>query len=285
MKNKEQNISQLSNPWLLLKQSWNLFIKRAPTLWGIALLPFVYFLILFLGYWVVGSKPENILFALLMNVLVIVFVVLFLWSQVSLICAVVDKSLTIKEAYEKGSVMIWDYIVISFLTGLVILGGFFIFIIPGILLSVYLAFTMFVLINEGDREVEALLKSYEYVKEHWWPVLGRIFFIVLIFLIPIWLIQGFFMFLGMPEKMAEVWINILSIFFGPLITIYYFLTYKNLKSIKGHFSLKNHQSKRGVFIGLFLLAFVILAILAVSFFGFIYLSGSLKCLQMIPKFY
>jgi hypothetical protein len=261
------NSSKLSSPWLLLTQAWNIFSKRAVTLWGIMLIPFAYLFVVAL-LWGASAAVFNLAFEsvaslILMDAGLIIFAILFLWAQVSLIHAIVNEKLGIKEAYDKGRSMFWDYIVLSVFMGFVVLGGFIIFVIPGILLSIYFGFSVFILVSDGDKETTALLKSYEYVRENWWNVFWRIAFIVLIFLIPTWLIEGFFMALGMGENIAKVWINVLSMFFAPLATIYSYQIYKNLKSIKGHFHLPADHGKRELFIGLFVFALVVLTVIAI----------------------
>jgi hypothetical protein len=281
--------SQLSNPWSLLSQAWNIFSKRAITLWGIMLFPFAYVLIAALvGGFLIGMfrmRLESAVSLLLIDAGIIIFVILFLWSQVSLIYSIVDEKLSIKEAYGKSRTMIWDYVVLSFLVGLVVLGGFVIFIIPGIILSAYLTFSVYALVNEGEKETNALLKSYEYVKGHWWAVFGRIAFIALVFLVAIWLIEGFFGLLGLHGSISKAWTNVLSLFFAPLATIYYYLMYKNLKSIKGHFNLPAKQDKRGLFVGLAVFSFLILVAVVIVFSKSPCLSNMSNYLPMMQGLY
>lgn len=274
--------SQLSNPWSLLSQAWNIFSKRAITLWGIMLFPFAYVVLaalvggFLMGMW--RMRLESAVSLLLIDAGIIIFVILFLWAQVSLIYSIVDEKLSIKEAYGKSRTMIWDYVVLSFLVGLVVLGGFVLFIIPGIILSAYLTFSIYALVNEGDKETNALLKSYEYVKGHWWAVFGRILFIALVFMVAIWLIEGFFGLLGLRGSIVKAWTNVLSLFFAPLATIYYYLIYKNLKSIRGHFNLPVKQGKRGLFVGLAIFSFLILVVAVIAF-------SKSPCVANMPNYF
>ncbi len=66
--------------------------------------------------------------------------------------------------------LVWLYI----LTSLVVWGGFFLFIIPGIIVSVYLYLSPYVLVHEEKRGEKAMLRSREIVWGHWWQLLRKL---------------------------------------------------------------------------------------------------------------
>tara|TARA_B100000508_G_scaffold140255_1_gene140691 strand:- start:1860 stop:3521 length:1662 start_codon:yes stop_codon:yes gene_type:complete len=81
-----------------------------------------------------------------------------------------DRKVNLSEsfAWVRGAIgsLIWVYI----LAALVSFGGFMLFIIPGIIISVYVYFSQYVLVVEGKRGMDALMRSRDLVRGHWWDV-------------------------------------------------------------------------------------------------------------------
>ena len=59
------------------------------------------------------------------------------------------------------------------ISGIVILGGSILFLIPGIIVSIYLMFVLFVFLFEKKRGIDALIQSAWYVKGFWWDLFAR----------------------------------------------------------------------------------------------------------------
>ncbi len=107
---------------------------------------------------------------------------------------------------------------IIFLESICILAGFILFVVPGIIFSVWFIFSTYMFVFEGKRGGAALSASRQLVKGYWWPVFGRYFLLMLlsmvISLIPI---------LGDP-------INFL--FIVPFCAIFGYFIYQDLKRAK-----------------------------------------------------
>lgn len=69
---------------------------------------------------------------------------------------------------------IWGLVGVTLLTTLVIIGGFILLIIPGILFAVWLSQSQYVYVFEGIGGKAALSRSKQYVSGRWWPVFGRL---------------------------------------------------------------------------------------------------------------
>jgi hypothetical protein len=67
----------------------------------------------------------------------------------------------------------WSMLWIGILVGLATLGGFILFILPGIWLAVKFGMAQPSLIEDGKKGTEALSASSELVKGRWWGVFGR----------------------------------------------------------------------------------------------------------------
>jgi hypothetical protein len=76
------------------------------------------------------------------------------------------------------------------LVGLATLGGFLLLIIPGIIISLYLQFSMYAIAMGSDYGVPALKQSYHDVKNHWWVVVKKLFALGM-WLLLIYLVVGF----------------------------------------------------------------------------------------------
>lgn len=63
---------------------------------------------------------------------------------------------------------------VNILLLLLIVSGCLLFIIPGVILSMYLLFAQPIRMSEGVRGINALVRSTELVHGHWWGVFGRV---------------------------------------------------------------------------------------------------------------
>jgi len=82
--------------------------------------------------------------------------------------------ITIVEAYRVAPSRLWPYLCATVLASLAISVGTFLFIIPGLIFSVWFAFVAFVVVIEGVRGVSALSRSKKLVVGRWWAVCWRL---------------------------------------------------------------------------------------------------------------
>src|SRR3989338_2590600 len=83
-------------------------------------------------------------------------------------------------AYKKGWQILIPFVWVSALVTLTTLGGFFLFIVPGVLLSIWLSMSLYAFIVEGHKGISALTTSWHYVKGYWFPVFWRFVFLGII---------------------------------------------------------------------------------------------------------
>lgn len=82
-----------------------------------------------------------------------------------------------QEAWKKFGQYLW----------LVILAGFFIalasllFVIPGMIVAIYLTVYSYVFVGEGEKGMNALRRSWNLVKGNWWKVFGRLLLLNIVF--------------------------------------------------------------------------------------------------------
>ena len=65
------------------------------------------------------------------------------------------------------------YAWIALLSLLAIIPGIIAFIIPGLIISIFLMFSPFIFMDDGTKGMAALVKSKEYVKGRFWAIVGR----------------------------------------------------------------------------------------------------------------
>lgn len=82
-----------------------------------------------------------------------------------------------------GSVIgrLWPFVYTSILTTIIVSAGFILFIIPGLIFTVWYAFVGFTLVIEGAKGFNALRASKALVVGRWWSILWRLFIPAAIF--------------------------------------------------------------------------------------------------------
>lgn len=75
---------------------------------------------------------------------------------------------------------LWPLLLVMLYSQLAVMTGFVLLILPGLVLAWYLSMTMPVYLKEGIRGMDALTRSIELVKGHWWGVFGRLFVMALL---------------------------------------------------------------------------------------------------------
>ncbi len=99
-----------------------------------------------------------------------------LWVYTALIFAVKehDQQINLKNLLlsvkDKVAPLFW----VSLLSGLMVLGGFILFVIPGIIFAIWFCLARYVFAFEGKKGLMASWRSKELVRGYWWPVFGRL---------------------------------------------------------------------------------------------------------------
>lgn len=130
----------------------------------------------------------TVLYAILFFVLSVIAYFISLWFSLAFLKAVAahyeeKEAQTYKEAIESTKQFIIPVFIASVLAGLVILGGFILLIIPGIIFSVWFTFVIYAVLLDGQKSTAALRYSKKLVQGRWWGVLWRILVPTSIFLI------------------------------------------------------------------------------------------------------
>ncbi|MEK7157697.1 MAG: hypothetical protein AAB688_01315 [Patescibacteria group bacterium] len=223
----------------LLKQAWEIYRKRLLVFLGIMAFPFFapsLLVSVFAGR-ILGFRTESLTslsFGILLIVVALIAISFFihLWSWVALLRAIQgrEENIGIKESYRRGWNKIIPYLWVSLLSGFITMVGFVFLFIPGLIFLIWFSFASYVLVCEDKRGWEALMASKEYIRRNWWKVVWRFIFVVLIAWLFFYLLNTISNLISAPGSRSFLsYIN--YAFLTPMVTIYFFLIYENLKKI------------------------------------------------------
>jgi len=155
----------------------------------------------------------------------------FLMAVALTYAAGVGGEVGVWDAYKVGLVKLRPYAWLLVLTSVIVLGATFALVVPGIILSVAFAFSVFVFLFEDVRGMRALARSRAYVRGYWWAVAGR----MIVFTLFVLLIAGGggalagFLY---GEIIEEVVSSILGALVAPLSFLYIFGMYDAFRRMK-----------------------------------------------------
>ena len=243
----------------LFRKSWEIYRSRIGVLLPVYLLSIVIFLAAFgvgVGVSVVfGLFAQSVRGPVIVSGALAGFLaamVAFFWALAALTFAVVDERIGIREAFGKGWERIMAFAWLYVLSGFIITGGYLLLIIPGLIFLVWFGFGQFILAEEDQRGMQALLKSKEYVRGRWFGVFWR--------LLVVWLASaglGVIPFIG----------PLLSLLFVPFVMIYMYLLYGDLKASNREPVYSVSAGAKLKWVGAGALGYVAVPVLAVFMFG------------------
>lgn len=228
----------MRSPLTLLSDAWMLFSKHAVLLIGIYLIPTI-LLVLYAFFIALFSSPDldPVLrqAALPFNlVLTFMLIVVSILAGIALIRAVSSpESTTLVSAYKFGLENILSYIWIALLTGVTVMVGFMLLVIPGILFLVWFAFVYYILVLEGIKGIDAMKASKAYVKGYWWPIFGRMV-LLMVLLVLVSKVLGMLadLIFGGGKPLIEIIESALGVVLVPFSIAYMYLLYTDIKEIK-----------------------------------------------------
>lgn len=225
--------SKLAGFIYLINKTLSVYRQSFWTFMGIMTIPAIFGFIIMVFSGFSKTDPSNLVDTFSIGsffgyfFLIIFIVIINLWSVASLIYAIKerDAKIGIVDAYKKGWHKLLSFIWIYFLIIIIVIGGFILFIIPGIIFSIWFSLAGYVLVSENKKGMDALKRSKELVGGYWWAVFGRAVLFNLILGLGIGLILFIISFIPFSS-------NIISLLASPLTIIFTFLIYNNLKTIK-----------------------------------------------------
>lgn len=116
---------------------------------------------------------------LIMLLLIAAAVLLSFWFMMAFIRVIAARyqeaaAGTVREELRAARPLIGSAILASLLAGLAVLGGLILFIVPGIIFAIWLAFAVYAVALDHKPATNALGASKQLVQRRWWSVFARI---------------------------------------------------------------------------------------------------------------
>lgn len=199
----------------------------------------------------------NILIAL--GIIFVLALLFHVWKVVGMIVAIgggAQTPLGLGYVMKRGFALMIPILFVMIFTTLPILGGMFLFAVPGIMLALGLAFVYFIRIFEGVPLSKAIATSWEITKGYRMSILGR-------FLLAYLIIMGVYM--GMAIISIVPLMNfflipaqlVLSFVMAPYILAYLYCIYADIRKVRTEvYSMKCGLATLLILFGLFGIGFI-----------------------------
>lgn len=149
-----------------------------------------------------------------------------------------QRGATIPDAMARAGEKFSQLVLLTLIVGLVLLVGFVLLVIPGIYLSVRLSFVFYAVMIENQSALDAIQRSWQLTKGHWWLLFWSLFIIVITLTIPIFVLT--FLAMSIDPILGESTSAFLTFLVSPFLTTYYvllFMSFVNLTSLEDGVSL------------------------------------------------
>lgn len=101
------------------------------------------------------------------------FLLMAVFNMAFAYIAIAQEPLTVSQAIDRGWQGALQYVWLVAVQGAFIIGGYMLFLVPGLIFSALVSVSVFALVAEGQRGVAALSRSWSYVSERKWAVFWR----------------------------------------------------------------------------------------------------------------
>ena len=237
----------------LLGDSLSLYKERFGVV--VALLAIPYVLYLASRFW--SGSMLGIVLALIGFVTIII--------TITAVVSAIAKNTGFFDSFKQGLRLFFPVLWVGILLELSVLGGFILFIIPGIILSVWFSLSIFTLVIENKRGTRALFQSSAYVRGYWWAVLGRLLLVNLIVYIPLLALEVLISlaFGGTAGIIANYLLSALVI---PFVPAYVYTIYRSLAALKPELAVTTPTSGRGLLITSIIIGLIVWVVLLTGIF-------------------
>jgi hypothetical protein len=173
---------------------WKLFIQNWLILCAVGVLPYIF--IDSAGLLLDSDYLSDSTALIISLILLIVGAIIFIAMQGAIIhianntlnTNIVSFTEAFVNSYKLGFKQFWIIILTMIMHVFVLVGSTSLFIVPGVIISVYVSMYMLIVVLENKRPLDALLESYELIRGKWWPVISRAIIVSIVFVIPLLII-------------------------------------------------------------------------------------------------
>jgi len=168
-------VIELPGATALFKQAWTFALSRPDLLVLLALPTFAInaFAVAIEQGWV--SPGMTTVIGLTLGFLAVLFIQFLL--QLTLVHTALSTHQSgepsLADSWSWATSNVWPWLWIAALSFCVVFGGFMLFIVPGVIISFYIAFAMYTFVDEDTRGMSALQRSRALVTGNFWDILSR----------------------------------------------------------------------------------------------------------------
>jgi len=134
-----------------------------------------------------------------------------------------------KNLWKLGAKFWLPYIILSILVGVVVIFGFILLVIPGVIFTIRYAFSEFDLLLNQSKPLDAMRNSWDITKEYMWVILGGYVVITIALYVPYYLVASLFVESSISYWVLDTVLNIAYSVLGVLYTIFAFRVYEHAK--------------------------------------------------------
>ena len=222
----------------LFADSWDLYKQRLLVLLTLFAIPYVFLLI---GQ-LLSAAGNTILGSILMLICI-----LFLIPTVAAVVFSISKGTGVFDSFRQGIRLFFPLLWVGILLEFVAMGGVIMFIIPALMMMIWFSLSIFTLVIENKRGLNALLQSHEYVRGYWWAIFGRLLLVYAIIFVPIFVLQ-LLVSLALGKTAGTIAYFLLTILLTPFSLAYCYKIYKSLTTLKPTLATTTPTSGRGFLI-------------------------------------
>lgn len=93
-----------------------------------------------------------------------------------------SKLKTTSQAIKAASKYLGKYVLLMIVVSLALMGLYLLFIIPGIIFTIYWLFAAYILVGENKGVIDSIKRSKQVVRGRWWRVFGYYLLLMLVFM-------------------------------------------------------------------------------------------------------
>lgn len=167
---------------------------------------------------------------LLLIPLIICLMAISLAVQAGMMMVVYDEKVGGREALRKGFKKVVPLIGAGVLTLIFTLGGYFVFIIPGVIFTFLLSFASYEVVLNNKGSVEAMKRSIYMVKANWQEILAKLFLFILFSIVVLGIVPSILTNGGpMGRAFSGLYTLIVNSVYSWYSICYFMILYKSLK--------------------------------------------------------
>lgn len=131
--------------------------------------------------------------------LTFIYMVMNILTSIALLLGFSGQASGVMAAYKTAWSYFFRYLGLSILVMLIVVVGYLLLIVPGVIFNIWFLLAAYVLVLENTGIVEAMRRSRNYVKGKWWAVFQRAVIVLIIAMVffPLFALVAYFL----PENM------------------------------------------------------------------------------------